>query len=198
MRAWAARSQVNTLGTRHVEIVTERLVLRPVRGGDLETVMALSADERVMSWLGGSLTAEQSSAWLDRQIRQWRDHGLGPFVVEHHDLSMGFVGLSRSDFDAGFVPGIEVAWRLVFEQWGKGYATEGARAVISHAFERLGLDEVIAVTVPENTRSRRVMYRLGMVYSPCDTFEHPRLPEGHPHRTHVVHRLSRDGWRNAR
>jgi RimJ/RimL family protein N-acetyltransferase len=107
---------------------------------------------------------------------------------------IGFAGLSCRDFDAGLLPAVEVAWRFVFEHWGKGYATEAARAVVGDAFGRLDLNEVVAVTTPDNTRSRRVMNRLGMVHSPRDNFEHPRVPEGDPRRTHVVHRLSRAAW----
>jgi RimJ/RimL family protein N-acetyltransferase len=71
----------------------------------------------------------------------------------------------------------------------RGYATEAARAVVRDAFDRLGLAEIIAVTTPGNVRSRRVMEKLGMVYSPSETFEHPRIPEGNPLRTHIVYRL---------
>jgi RimJ/RimL family protein N-acetyltransferase len=179
---------------RDVEIVTERLRLRPIRREDLDVVTTLGADERVMAWLGGSLAAEKSEAWLEKHVRQWREHGLGPFAVDRNGVIAGFVGLSRADFDAGIVPGIEVGWRFVFAHWGKGYATEAARAVIGDAFDRLGLAEVVAATTPGNTRSRRVMERLEMVYSPSDTFEHPRVPEGDALRTHVVYRVTRNAW----
>jgi RimJ/RimL family protein N-acetyltransferase len=98
--------------------------------------------------------------------------------------------LSRYDLDRGIVPGVELAWRLAFDQWGNGYATEAARAVIEHGFSHTQLDEIIAVTNIDNERSRRVMVRLGMLYSPQDTFEHPLLPVGDL-RTHVVYRLGR-------
>jgi RimJ/RimL family protein N-acetyltransferase len=89
------------------------------------------------------------------------------------------------------VPGIEIAWRLAFEHWGMGYATEAARAVIDDGFGRIGLDAIVGVTTPGNARSRRVMERLGMSHSPGETFEHSLLPEGDPLRTHVVYRLTR-------
>jgi RimJ/RimL family protein N-acetyltransferase len=177
-----------------IEIVTERLHLRSTCSDDLASVTALGADERVMTSLSGVLTADQCVGWLERQVRQWRVNGLGPFVVEREGVFVGFVGLSSTDFEAGLVPAVEVAWRIAFDHWGKGYATEAARAVIEDAFERLGLSEVAAVTTPQNTRSRRVMDRLGMVYSPAETFEHPRVPEGSPLRTHVVYRLPRENW----
>jgi RimJ/RimL family protein N-acetyltransferase len=183
---------------RELDIVTERLHLRPVRSDDLPTVVRLGADARVMTSVGGVLTADQCAGWLERQVGQWRTHFFGPFAVERDGGFVGFVGLSRADFDAGLIPAVEVAWRLAFDHWGKGYATEAARAVIEDAFERLGLSEVAAVTTPGNTRSRGVMDRLGMVYSPSETFEHPRVPEGDPLRTHVVYRLTRETWRRRR
>jgi RimJ/RimL family protein N-acetyltransferase len=73
--------------------------------------------------------------------------------------------------------------------WGKGYALEAARAAIEDGLGRLGLDEIVAITVVDNWRSRRVMERLGMTRDPAEDFEHPRLPPGHPLRRHVLYRL---------
>jgi len=64
--------------------------------------------------------------------------------------------------------------------WGQGLATEGARAIARHGFEKLGLNELVSFTVPTNTKSRRVMEKLGMALDPSDGLEDPRLPEGHP------------------
>ena len=158
---------------------------------DLGAIVALGADERVMAPLGGTLPPEKSAGWMEAQLRHWQVFGFGRFVLERDDLFVGLVGLSRTDFDAGVVPAIEVAWRLVFDHWGKGYATEGARPVVRDGFERVGLSEIVGVTTPGNVASRRVMDRLGMVWSPRETFDHPRLPEGDPLRQHVVYRLSR-------
>ena len=89
------------------------------------------------------------------------------------------------------MPGIEIAWRLVFDAWGKGYAIEAARAVVHDAFAMLDVTEIVAATAASNARSRLVMERLRMAHALGDTFEHPRLPIGHPLRSHVVYRLSR-------
>jgi RimJ/RimL family protein N-acetyltransferase len=62
-----------------------------------------------------------------------------------------------------------------------------------HAFERLGLEELVSFTVPGNVRSRRVMEKLGMTYQPTDEFDHPRLPEGHPLRRNLLYRRRRSG-----
>ncbi|HEY8079904.1 MAG TPA: GNAT family N-acetyltransferase [Labilithrix sp.] len=170
-----------------IELRTERLALRPVSEGDLADVAALGSDARVMAMLGGTLSHEQSRAWLDRQRRHWADHRYGRFVARRDGAFVGLVGLSRTDFDAGIVPGIEIAWRLAFAHWGHGYATEAARAVLRDGAVRLGIRDVIAVTTPGNERSLAVMRRLGMSASPSESFEHPRLPAGE--RAHVVHRL---------
>src|SRR5699024_3451239 len=97
--------------------------------------------------------------------------------------------LSVPSFEAPFTPCVEIGWRIAFEHWDKGIATEGARASLDAAFGELGLSEVVAFTVPANTRSRRVMERLGMRHDPRDDFDHPRVAEGHELRRHVLYRV---------
>jgi RimJ/RimL family protein N-acetyltransferase len=134
-----------------------------VKAADLDVVVALGADERVMAWFGGPVAAEHGAAWMERQLEHGRQHRFGRFAVDRDGVIVGFVGLTRTDFDAGFTPAVEIAWRLSFDHWGRGYATEAARAVIRDGFDRLGLDEIVAVTTLGNVRSRHVMDRLGMV-----------------------------------
>jgi RimJ/RimL family protein N-acetyltransferase len=83
---------------------------------------------------------------------------------------------------------VEIAWRLARPYWGRGYASEAARAALNHGFGELGLEQIIAVTVPANQRSRRVMERLGMARDPAEDFDHPNVPEG-PLRRHVLYRM---------
>jgi len=173
---------------------TARLALRPLSEDDFDSVLELASDARVMASLGGVRSAAQVRVWLDRELVQWRTHGYCRNVVtlgdERHRSLVGLVGISRSDFDAGVVPGVEIAWQLAYDHWGKGFATEAARRVLEDAFTTHQLSEVIAVTSLHNHRSRRVMERLGMEHAPHDTFEHPHLTEGDPLRTHVVYRSS--------
>jgi RimJ/RimL family protein N-acetyltransferase len=89
-------------------------------------------------------------------------------------------------------PTVEIGWRLARAHWGKGLATEGARAVVRYAFETLGLQEIIAITVPANIRSRRVMKKIGMQFMPGHEFDHPRIAEGHPLRRHVLYLLKNE------
>lgn len=172
---------------------TGRLELRPVSLADLDDAVRLGTDARVMAFLAGAMSPEGCAAWHARQLSHWERHGFGRYHVTHSGVFVGYVGLMRDDFDAGVVPGVEVAWRLVFEAWGKGYATEAARAVMREGFAR-GLDAIVAVTAAGNAPSRRVMDRLGMAWSPGETFEYPRLPAGHPLREHVVYRVRREAW----
>jgi RimJ/RimL family protein N-acetyltransferase len=88
------------------------------------------------------------------------------------------------------MPAVEIGWRLAADQWRRGLACEGARAVLRQGFETLGLDSVVSFTVPANLRSRRVMEKIGMTHDPADDFDHPKLLEGHTLRRHVLYRLS--------
>jgi RimJ/RimL family protein N-acetyltransferase len=88
------------------------------------------------------------------------------------------------------MPAVEIGWRLAFEHWGKGLASEGARAALGFGFNDVGLEQVVSFTAPANLRSRRVMEKLGMTHDPHDDFDHPNLPEGHPLRRHVLYRMS--------
>jgi RimJ/RimL family protein N-acetyltransferase len=171
-------------------LTTARLELRPLHPNDLEAVCELASDARAMATLGGARSPEQVRAWLERELAQLELYGYCRHVVTHQGELVGLVGLTRTDFDAGIVPGIEIAWQLGYAHWGKGFATEAARCVLEDAFTTHGLTEVVAITSIDNHRSRRVMERLGMSHSPSETFEHPHLAAGDPLRTHVVYRSS--------
>lgn len=154
----------------------------------------MNADPRVMEFLPSVLTREESDALAGRIIEKLTRDGFGLWAVEVVGVAdfIGFVGLNAPKFEAHFTPCIEIGWRLAYEHWGHGYATEAATAVMRFGFEQLGLKEIVSFTSTANMRSRRVMERLGMSNSPADDFDHPRLPEGHPLRRHVLYRLSRD------
>jgi RimJ/RimL family protein N-acetyltransferase len=102
----------------------------------------------------------------------------------------GFVGLNVPHYDAPFVPAVEIGWRLPRAAWGGGYASEAAQAALEFAFTRLGLREVVAIAVPGNQASLRVMQRLGMVRDEAGDFDHPRIEAGHPLRRHVLYRIA--------
>jgi ribosomal-protein-alanine N-acetyltransferase len=166
---------------------TERLLLRPWRAEDREAFAALNADPVVMEHFPSTLTRDESDVFADGIAAHLDEHGWGTYAVEVVDGPefIGYIGLAAPEW----LGATEVRWRLAREHWGHGYATEGARAAIDDGFTRLDLDEIVAITVPANERSRSVMRRLGMTHDSADDFEHPYLPEGHPLRRHVKYRL---------
>ena len=174
-------------------LVTPRLLLRPWREADVAPFSALNADPRVMEFFPATLSRAESDAVAERIREGLAARGFGFWAVEVPGVTpfAGFVGLSVPRFEAHFTPCVEIGWRLAREHWGRGYATEGARAALDFGFGELGLAEVVAFTVPANARSRAVMEKLGMTHDPADDFDHPSVPEGHPLRRHVLYRVRR-------
>lgn len=174
-------------------IETPRLVLRHWEAGDREPFARLNADPRVMEFMPGGLSSSESDALIGRIENHFRAHGFGLLAAElrHERLFIGYVGLQVPGFQAHFTPCVEIGWRLAADYWGQGLATEGAKAVTRYAFASLGLDDLVSFTVPANTRSIRVMKKIGMSRNPTDDFDHPNLPEGHALRRHVLYRLGR-------
>lgn len=171
---------------------TRRLLLRPWRDADADPFVAMNADPRVTEFLPPA-NREQTLGMIERIRRHWDEKGFGLWAIEVPGVTAfaGFVGLSTPRFEAHFTPAVEVGWRLAFEHWGQGYATEGAAAALDAGFDELGLDEIVSMTVPANVRSRRVMEKLGMQRHPSDDFDHAMLAEGDPLRRHVLYRLRR-------
>jgi RimJ/RimL family protein N-acetyltransferase len=176
------------------ELRTERLIMRQWRPSDRVPFAQLNADPRVMEFFPAVLTPAQSDETIARVEKHWRQHGFGVYAVEciADRRFAGFIGLIVPAFEAPFTPCVEIGWRLAVDFWGQGFATEGARAVVQHAFDGLGLDSLVSMTVPANLRSRRVMEKLGMTRDPADDFDHPKLPQGHPLRRHVLYRLRKE------
>lgn len=181
-------------GTRpHPTLTTARLRLRPWREADLAAFAAINADPVVMEHFPSVLERASSDALAERIAGHFDRHGYGLWAVEVPDIAafIGFVGLAIPRFTAPFTPCVEVGWRLARGHWGRGYATEGARAAVDFGFRQAGLEEVVSFTVPANRRSLAVMERLGMTSEACEDFDHPVLPPGHPLRRHRLYRLRR-------
>ena len=170
---------------------TDRLSLRRWRDADRAAFARMNADARVMEFMPALLTREQSDENVDRIEKHFERHHFGLCAAElRADGSfIGFIGIWVPEFQAAFTPCVEIGWRLAAEYWGRGLATEGARAITAYAFEILKLLELVSFTVPGNVRSRRVMEKLGMTRDPGEDFDHPRVPEGHAMRRHVLYRL---------
>jgi RimJ/RimL family protein N-acetyltransferase len=144
------------------ELITERLILRRFREPDLEPFAAICADPEVMryaSLTGQPLSRAQTWHWMCAMEGHWNLRGYGMWAVENKTQGrlIGRIGLQ---YPEGF-PGIEIAWLLERESWGKGLAYEGARAALNFGFTELELNRLISLIYPENQRSIRLAIRLG-------------------------------------
>lgn len=166
---------------------TERLILRDYRAEDLAPYVALSADPEVMRYLGGTRSAEHCAAELQAISKQYADIGIGILAVERKSdgAFLGICGLSHEQW---YPDDLQIGWRFFRENWGQGYATEAAVVWRDYAFER-GASRLISISDVPNTRSHKVMQRLGMSLDHTATLEDDRETfEAH------IFVLTRENW----
>ena len=170
-------------------IATERLILRTWRNSDRDAAYAMACDSEVMRYLP-ALTRETSDAMIDRMMAMQAEHGHTFWVAERRGdgAFLGMCGMSPAREP---LVEYEIGWRLRRAAWGQGYAQEGARATLEWAWANRDMTSIVAITVPANLPSRKVMERIGMAYAPAEDFEHPSLPAGDPLRQHVLYRIHR-------
>lgn len=174
-------------------LATERLLLRPWRREDRDGLWRMQSNPATMEFLMPVPDRAASEAVADRAEDHFARHGFGLWVVEVPGVISfaGYTGLVHVPYAAHFTPAVEIGWRFDPACWGHGYATEAARAALAYGFDTLGLEEIVAITVPANRRSRAVMERLGMVRDVEGDFDYPPIPVGHPRRRQVLYRLRR-------
>lgn len=179
-------------GTGHPaeQILTERLRLRPFRPGDLAGLSEIFAKPEVWKFpFGRGFSAEETEAFLHMRMDRQALPGTSPGAVEERDGGrlIGYIHLTPPEWLPEVMPAVEIGWRLDPGWWGKGLATEGARAVLAYGFETMGLSEILSIYQPANVASGRVMERLGMALHHESL--HPYF--GVPLRIHV---LTREHW----
>jgi RimJ/RimL family protein N-acetyltransferase len=183
------------------EVRTERLLLRRWRDEDRAPYIAMNQDPAVMEHMQGLQSAEISDAFVDKVEAHWDEHGWGLWAVEVPGVApfVGFTGLWPATHVLGY-ESRETGWRLAREHWGHGYATEAAHESLRFGFEEIGFDEIVSFTVPQNTRSRAVMERIGLEHVEGGDFDHPRVDAvAYPHIVrHVLYRLDRPTWEARR
>ena len=179
--------------TAEVECRTERTVLRRWRDADLAPFAEMNADAEVMKFFPSPLSRADSDAFALRINEEIERTGHGLWALEIDDRFAGYVGTTAVVFAGELHGATEIGWRLARWAWGRGYASEAARAVLDHAFRARDLDQIVSFTTETNVRSRAVMERIGFVRRPELDFDHPRLPEWWGRR-HVVYGITRDAW----
>ncbi len=174
-------------------IETERLWLTALTDHHVDAFSRIQHDPRVAEWFGGlpdplpSPARQREDTWrlIATFLGHWALRGYGQWALIRRSDGR-FVGRAGLWNPEGW-PGVEVGWLVDPELWAQGYASEAGRAAVAHAFDDLGLDEVISVTVPHNTASRRVMEKVGLT----DTGRTVDLRD----HTQVLYRIGRDEWR---
>jgi RimJ/RimL family protein N-acetyltransferase len=154
-----------TLAAPLADVVTERLTLRRFAADDVDELTAVFAKPEVWEFpFGRAFTRDETAAFLTAQIDQYESCGVACWLATERATArvVGYVGISVPTFHPEILPTVEVGWRLDPDVWGRGYATEGARASLEQAFGPLGLDRVCSLPQAENTASVRVAERLGM------------------------------------
>ena len=153
---------VATRGEPRLE--TPRLALRPFSPGDADDLLTMDGDARVMRYIGNGL-GPRTRADVEASIGRIIDYaaqnpGLSLLHVSMRDTGrfVGGCGLFMLPDDSA----IEIAYRFAHASWGHGYATEAARAVLTHGFATLRLSRIVGVTFPENVPSQRVLVKIGM------------------------------------
>lgn len=156
--------------------------------GGFALFVQINQDPLVMEYMPNCLNTSETEAFFQRIQTHFQKHGFGLLACEIKNTSefIGYVGLNIPAFEAHFTPCVEIGWRLRFQSWGYGYATEAAKAILKTAFENIGLKEVVSFTVPQNVRSRRVMEKIGMKHDSKEDFNHPI----YTHLKHVLYRIT--------
>lgn len=172
-------------------IKTDRLLLRSWKDDDILPFYEMGQDPRVMEYFPSLWTMDMIKDFISRMTIQLVDNDYTLWSVEERSSQqfIGFVGLNKTNWETPFTPNIEIGWRLAFSFWGKGYASEAAKAVLNYAFNELTLAEVVSFTVVDNWRSRKVMERIGMSRDSKDDFLHPKLGPDHSMALHVLYRI---------
>ncbi len=193
----AHASDGGTTGLPGVLLETPRLVLRRFTMDDVELVVELDSDPEVMRYISGGVPTPPEEvqtdilpAWIGYYARYER---LG-FWAAHEKSSGAFIGWFHFRPPPGHAPDdVELGYRLRRSAWGKGYATEGSRALIARGFTELGVSRVFASTMAVNLASRRVMEKAGLTFVGIVHNDWPNRIPG-DEQGDVEYALTREQW----
>lgn len=183
----------------NVILTTERLILRTWTPKDVYPMSLISTDPQVMEYFPYIQDLKATERLVEHINQHQLTYGYALYAVEIKNTKefIGFVGLNHPSFDIPHftpkgMPIVEIGWRLSSTHWNKGYATEAAKAVLGYSFTELNLNEIISFTASGNSKSRKVMEKIGLQHDETDDFDHPKLAEDSPLRKHVLYRLTKD------
>jgi ribosomal-protein-alanine N-acetyltransferase len=166
---------------------TQRLIFRDWKKQDLSELQLINKDTRVMEYFPKILSEEETNLFYNTIQAEFCDLGYGLYAVETKCSGdfIGFIGFHRATFNADFTPCVEIGWRLKYDFWGNGYATEGASGCLDYGFRKFSFDKVYSFTAKLNIRSENVMKKTGMIK--IREFNHPNVYDESPLREHVLY-----------
>ena len=177
-------------------LTTDRLRLRRWEERDRPAFHSLNSDPSVMATIGPLMLRAESDAFMNRIEAGFDAAGYGLWCVDLDGEAIGYTGFMKP----WFRDGMEIGWRIRSEYWGRGFAPEAARKCLEIGFAPrsqggIGFDELLTFTAVTNSKSIRVMEKLGFRRDGDGDFDHPSLPVGNPLRAHVLYRMTADQYR---
>lgn len=165
---------------RDLRIETERLILRPFGADDLDDLHAMLSDPKVVEHLPNEVMSRQETeealgriggSYEFASVSEMRRCSLA-VVLRETGRVVGWCGVGRLNIDPGE---FEIYYGLASDCWGRGIATESAKALVDHAFRALSLERIVGIVYPENVASAKVLEKIGLTYR----WQITGLPEEH-------------------
>lgn len=172
-----------------IYIETPRLLLRDWTAEDILPFADINSHPQVMKYFLKSLTEEESLDFYNRIRDEFSQYGYGLYAVEKKEdgAFIGYTGFHNIPFDVDFAPAVEIGWRIRYDDWNKGYATEAAKACLLYAKKHHLFKTIWSFTSLSNKSSERVMQKIGMKKE--KEFPHPAVPDNHPLKKHVLYKI---------
>lgn len=169
-------------------IETDRMILSTWDESHLEGMNDLNSDPEVMEFFPSFKTEEQNREHIVKLNKSYTERGYTFFAAQEKCSGefIGMLGYWPLEIETKYTPGTEIGWRFRKKFWGSGLATEGAKACLEHA-KANGLTQIVAIAVPENIASLKVMEKIGMKYVQDADFMHPKIPMACRYRKHVLY-----------
>lgn len=174
-------------------IISDRIIIRHWTEADLPHLIQMNQDELVMKYFPSILSKSETIQRYESMQAHFEKNGFGLYLIENMKGEfLGYTGCMIADFESAFTPCIEIGWRFKKEYWGKGYATEAAKACLQYGFTELSFSTVHAFTSIHNHPSEAVMKRIGMQKK--GEFDHPKIPASHHLCRHVRYQIEKDDY----
>ena len=177
---------------------TERLGIRNWEKSDLPEFAKMGQDENVMRYFPSLLSEQQTINLMERMQVQFEQKGYAYLPVENLENQefMGMIGMADQKYEIKLDDSeevlsefVDIGWRLKTAAWGKGYATEGAKAWMKYGFEKLNLENIYSVAPVINIASQNVMNKIG--FEKIGEFYHPKIDPSDPTRKCALFKIQK-------